>query len=125
MTDPYGGIYTVNALTNELTQVMSPSSEMQQYLFDNPNARRGLTPEQRVITETSPPSFSAYQQSIEDTKAESKAELDRTTSRLGKIDERALNRIDAIVKPVYSSMSNIGNQRASLEQLVQIFFNEL
>jgi len=120
MTDPYGGIYTVNALTGERTQVMSPSSEMQQYLFDNPNARPGLTEEQRVITETSPPSFSAYQQSIEDAKAESKAEIDRTTSRLGRIDERALDRIDTIVKPVYSSMSNIGNQRASLEQLVQI-----
>lgn len=125
MTDPYGGIYTVNALTGERTQVMSPSSEMQQYLFDNPNARRGLTPEQQVITGTPVPSFSAYQQSIEDKKAQSKAELDRTTSRLGKLDDRAFTAIDGLSKPVYQAASDASRTLPMLKNMQALLQNGL
>ena len=125
ITGPYGERYTVNALTGEVKPITEPSADMQQYFIDNPNARPGLTAEQRVITETPTPSFSRYQLANEKTKAQSQADIDRVTARQNKLDERALTAIDNLSKPFHESASDAARTLPMLQSMQTMLQNGL
>jgi hypothetical protein len=143
---PYGGQYTVNALTGEVKQVVTPSSELQGYFFDNPDARPrlydpnarpgldnpnatpgldnpnagpGLSNEQKLLVEKPPISFADYELDI----AERKERQQRQTTRFAKADDRAFAAIDAFRKPILQATYGMGDQRADLNVLRELIQN--
>ena len=123
-TSPTGVMTQNNILTGEQQLIMQPPQEIQSFNLEqaarnraNENAALGGLGPLRLPYENVDQLTPSRLQSE---KAEKESQRNIAARRQERIDERAITRIDSILKPVYESMRTIGNQRASLDQLVQI-----
>ena len=122
--DDYGNPTQTNELTGEMSSPYQLSSELQQYNRSMGQRQNTLNTAQQALNQL-PPGSPPYALppgpvSLEAFRRQQKqADSDRESAatRNTKIDERAITRIDGITTPIYNGMSDIGSQRASLNQL--------
>jgi len=123
-TSPTGVITQNNILTGEQQLIAQPPQEIQSFNLEQ--AARNRANENAALGGLGPlrlPFENVAQLTpsrLQSERAEKESQRDIAARRQERIDERAITRIDTILKPVYDSMRTIGNQRASLDQLVQI-----
>jgi len=122
--DDYGNPTQTNKLTGEVSSPYQLPSELQQYNRVMDQRGNALNTAQQALNQL-PPGSPPYALppgpvSLEAFRRQQKqADSDRESAatRNTKIDERAITRIDGITTPIYNGMSDIGSQRASLNQL--------
>jgi hypothetical protein len=122
--DNYGNPTQTNLMTGEVSSPYQLSSELQQYNRSMGQRENTLNTAQQALNQL-PPGSPPYALppgpvSLEAFRRQQKqADSDRESAatRNTKIDERAITRIDGITTPIYNGMSDIGSQRASLNQL--------
>lgn len=123
-TSPTGVITQNNILTGQQQLIAQPPQEIQSFNLEQ--AARNRANENAALGGLGPlrlPFENVAQLTpsrLQSERAEKESKRDIAARRQERIDERAITRIDTIVQPVYESMRTIGNQRASLDQLVQI-----
>ena len=125
--DNYGNPTQTNLMTGEVSSPYQLPSELQQYNRSMGQRGNALNTAQQALNQL-PPGSPPYALppgpvSLEAFRRQQKqADSDRESAatRNTRIDERAITRIDGITTPIYNGMSDIGSQRASLNQLTSL-----
>lgn len=122
VTSPAGVTTQSNVLTGQQSAIIEPPREMQEF---NLERRKRMQANENAAARGPlrlpfPNAASMTPIDLADEVAERASQRTMTQKRREALDARSIDRIDKIVAPVYSSMRNFGNQRASLDQLTQI-----